>query len=158
LGQLLRRRDGEPVSDAVIVELVLTASSPDRLPSQTWQNAMTQMVATHYGHADKRDEVYGRACTRTVGGHLLSGGRFHYATCVPGLIVETNGELMVPQHVVWRFHQPDAFPLGKAMRVRSLVADAELHRALLGAEHLRMLEQLQHYVTLVSPHVEVRAE
>ncbi len=158
LRQLLRRRDGEPVPDAVIEELVMAASSPDRLPSQKWQNAMAQMVAKRYGTADKRDEVYGRAATRVFGVHLLSGGRFHYAMCVPGLIVETNGELMGPQHVVWRFHQRDAFPLGKSMRVRSLVADAELQRALLGAERLRTLEQLQHYVTLVSPHEELRAE
>jgi len=81
--------------------------------------------------------------------------RFHYSLKVPGRILSTNGERVSAGEVEWSFEDVDAFPLGYRMECRTLVADVDMQKRILGGRPLLTLESQREFIRLVTTDTEL---
>jgi hypothetical protein len=155
LRDTVRDAKGDVLNDADALELLRQLgflSSDGALnwePTEAWRRAVASRFGTEEAATARAEEL----ATRLFGVYRLGflGPRrpFHYEMTVPGTIVETTGERVAENRVIWRFDAADAFPLGYEMRVRSLAPNEAAQRALLGERRLDGSEKLTRYVSLL---------
>ena len=156
LSEKLRRRDGQPVRPAVIDE-ILQWIGVQEVPegfekSKRYENAAKEVIIETYGS----DELFGAALKpnvyRILGlyrGDLVAAAReFEYTLTMPGVIVETSGELLSDKSTRFRFEDNQAFPFGYSMSCRSLVLTKSATE-FLGADIATDRKKLLAYVDLV---------
>ena len=154
----LRRRDGAPVPDEAINDLLewlnLADRSNDKNPRLARLDGLAKQVITEkYGNTQAFEELITPLGVRMLGLYRVEilgpPRRFHYTLNTPGPIVETNGLLVSNRQVRWTFEAVQAYPFGYPMECRSLVALSEVQKKLLGNQPLATREEMLNFVALV---------
>lgn len=124
----LRRKDGRPLDRKEVLALV---EKFERLDESQGDNSPVK-AAIHKAEERRGGrevvELRSKSLFTRVVGHFWfrifePASRFDYALTMPGKVVETNGQILSARKVRWRFEAGEAFPLGYAMRCRSLAVD-----------------------------------
>lgn len=148
LPTLIRRRNGEPLDSAKTLEILIwlrLAEIPeDRDPDKEspLEVLANRIKERRYGGDDEFNNRMARLARRISGafsGLLTDPEHFHYSTTMPGLIVETSGELVAANKTAWAFESSDAFPWGLEMSCRSLDVDADRVKSVLKSNPLESL-------------------
>lgn len=157
----VREPSGERIDEATARQLLeklgitWDGSSLNWQPTESSQRAIT----ARFGNDEAAKAKAAELATRLFGVHnagiLMTPSRFHYEMTLPGSVVETTGERIAENRVVWRFDAAQAFPLGYDMNARSLAPNEAAQKALLGSVRLTTLEQLAEYSALVKRHDEL---
>lgn len=79
----------------------------------------------------------------------LAHVQLDYVLTLPGTVVETNGEILSPRRVRWRFNASEAYPSGRLMEARALEVDAQMD-ALLPARPFKDRETMNRFVEVVA--------
>ncbi|MDB5336832.1 MAG: hypothetical protein JWN70_2451 [Planctomycetaceae bacterium] len=130
LQRLVRDKEGQPLKSELIQDALkgLSNESEDPPRETRLNQAFAQAVAVKFGTQEKFDEQVNRLGTRILGLYiwpiLRAEQTFDYRLEVPGMILETNGQLTGDRTVRWKFGTSAAFPLGYAMRATVAVLDA----------------------------------
>jgi hypothetical protein len=149
------RKDGKLVDRAVVVQYFeqlrkKEKTEPDK--PDPIEEAFKKVIAAKYGGEEAFEKRLKILATRIVGVYwvnFLPTRYFKYTMTVPGLIVETNGNLLSDNRVHWEFDTTEAYPFGREMRCRSLESLAQPQAELLKGQPLKGREEMQQYVTLV---------
>lgn len=156
LARHLRRKDGRPVEERVIAELVAALSGGSEAPAAARQRldaASKRVVEDRFGGQQAMQTRIEPLVDRILGlaGRDFFGPphRFHYTLEMPGPIVESTGTLRSECVVEWSFEALDAYPLGFHMQARALEAEGPLQQKLFGAVRLDTLAKLTRFVALV---------
>jgi hypothetical protein len=156
LKEKIRRRDGQPVRPEVIDEILQSIDFVD-VPegfekSKRYEEALKQGIVEIYGNEEALGLVLKPLVYRILGlyrGDLFAEPRkFVYHLEMPGVIVETSGELLSDRLARFSFSDAQAFPFGFAMTCRSLQltkSAPEFLGAGIGADRARLFA----YVDLV---------
>ena len=85
---------------------------------------------------------------------LLFGGRgrdrFDFTLEMPGVVVETTGQVLTDQRVRWEFYASEAYPHGYKMKCRSLEPNSVAQKKLLGRTLRNDRATMLAFVSLVS--------
>ncbi|MGH7201552.1 MAG: hypothetical protein ACREJB_13155 [Planctomycetaceae bacterium] len=167
LRELIRRKDGSAADDQTVHTVLWwlrleTVQAPDgaELPSPLDPVAQN-VIVRRFGSQEEFEKHVTALLNRMLGVYQseLFGPprRFHYTMTMPGTIVETNGRLLADDAVEWRFEAEEAYPLGYAMRCRSLEPNADAQRKLLGRVALTSRRDMLALVMLLDGREELRA-
>ena len=131
--QLVKRKDGSPISDKFAAELVrdLLKSDSKESPNR-FERRAEKMIANKYGSNELFKKQLQARIVPIIGLHSplqFSPQQFDYRLTMPGFVVESNGELTSANRVRWRFNAQEAYPFGYSMRCRSLQSSDENQRA-----------------------------
>ena len=103
-----------------------------------------------YGGKEALQQRGAMLLTRILGIHFLANAHFDYTLEAPGMIVETNGQILSPNRVRWEFKGADAYPAGYGMRCRVLAPETAVQQELLKGQPLTTPEAMLRLVALVS--------
>ncbi|REK17191.1 MAG: hypothetical protein DWQ37_06900 [Planctomycetota bacterium] len=157
LAKGIRRRDGEPVSDETIEQVLgwLDMAEPGTETEHPtrFEEAGEKAVAELFGGPEAFEDAVKPLATRILGAYsdeILGPDRsFHYVLEMPGDIIETNGTLLSDRRVRWTFTGMQAYPFGHRMACRSLSVQRDLVRELCGADVLDDRAAALRFVNLV---------
>jgi len=146
LKKFLQRRDGKPLSADDLPEINRQLNEFD------WDNRF-KTVAGQPATAPSKDES-DRLLAAALGPYPLSlifnrTSQFDFALTLPGALIETNGLIVGSAQTVWRFTDADTFPLGYAMRARSIVFKSGVQEKLLGRRAVDGLSAAAEFIELV---------
>jgi hypothetical protein len=144
----LRRKDGQPVDEKLIEELVAANTGP---AAAKLEAAQKKVIAERFGGQEKLEARLKALLARVLGTNLEILGsprRFYFTAELPGLVVESNGTLISESTAEWSFEAFDAFPAGYEMRCRSLAADVRTQEKLLGKARINSRADLTALVAL----------
>jgi hypothetical protein len=153
----LRRRDGKPVSDEVIQEILEWIELKPRPENseeryRRYDEATKTVVVETFGSEEAFADALKPFLARLLG--LYGSDFFHdplhfrYTLTMPGPIVRTNGTLLSDREVRWTFAGVEAYPFGYAMECESLVMRSELEGKLLGENVLGDRDTMLKYVEI----------
>lgn len=154
----LRRRDGEPVSDEAIHEILEWLGFRERLENsderyKRYNDAVETVIAETFGGDEAFEDAVKPLWARLLGLYVSdfvgSPHHFHYTLTTPGAIVKTNGTLVSDRSVRWTFAGGEAYPFGYAMECESLDVQSELEQELLGEKVLDNRDTMLKYVEIV---------
>ncbi len=159
LRQRLKRRDGAPVPQTVVDDLLEWVNLID--PPQTKNPRLARLdglaqtiVEEQFGSQQNFAEVISPLGARMLGLYRVEilgpPRRFHYEMKMPGVIVETSGVLLGNDRVQWAFEAVQAYPFGYAMHSRSLAPNSAAQRELLGGEPLSARADMLAYLAAVN--------
>jgi hypothetical protein len=145
LRQRLKRRDGAPVPEAAINDLLEWVNLID--PPETKNPRLARLdglaqevVAAQFGSQQEFAELATPLTTRMLGLYRVEvfgpPRKFYYQMRMPGAIVETSGVLVSEERVEWTFEAVQAYPFGYLMHGRSLAPNAAVQREILGSQPL----------------------
>lgn len=154
LPELIRQRDGEPLDKAKTLEILIWLGLADRpkdrdaekeSPLEVLSNRVTE---ERYGGDQAFKERTGKLARRIHGafGWTWIPEQFHVSMTMPGLIVETSGELVAVNKTVWEFESGEVFPWGYEMICRSLDIDEKRLKAVLKSNPLETLTARRDFV------------
>lgn len=129
----VHHKNGQPLSKDLTDDLINSLFPQPQTDGRPMtitrlQSATGVILRKKYGPGDDysdrfSDEVH-RLGRRIWGAHLWPfigiPRHFDYRLTVPGVIIETNGEITADKQIRWRFQANEAYPLGYQMRVRYL--------------------------------------
>lgn len=127
------RRDGEALGDDVIHGLLGAAglsSDHEKLPIakalvKEWKLVINDRDGGKEAFESQAKNIVSRI-QGVHGGFLpVSTEQFRFVMTFPGMIVQTNGELLADDRVRWLFRGADAWPSGFTMIGRSLLDESE---------------------------------
>jgi hypothetical protein len=153
--ETVREPSGERVDEATAVALltklgvVWDGSSLSWEPTESWQRAVVARFGSEDAAKAKAAELIVRLFGVYQAGMFSPKRPFRYEMEVPGSVVETTGERVADDRVVWKFDAAAAFPLGYDMTVRSLAPNQPAQKAIFGTVRLKSVEQLTEYASLV---------
>ncbi len=155
LRQRLKRRDGAPVPEAAINDLLEWVNLIDPPESKNPRLARLdglaqEVVAEKFGSQQDFAELVTPLTTRMLGLYRVEifgpPRKFYYHMQMPGAIVETDGILAGENRVEWSFEAVQAYPFGYLMHSRSLAPNRAAQRELLGSEPLSTRRDLLAFV------------
>jgi hypothetical protein len=157
--KLIKRCDGEPLDAELVATLTRWATfdkEAEGQPMIRFEQRTRQWIEATYGSEEFFQEQLLGSFVRIAGLHqqpLKTPQEFDYRLTMPGLVVETSGELVSENRVRFRFRASEAFPFGYAMRGRSLQPNAANQRAVFHEVVLKNREDCERLVRLlkVSP-------
>lgn len=155
LRETVRTPSGEPIDEAAARQLLEKLGVTWDGSSLSWHPTpdSQRAIAARFGNEEAAKAKAAELATRLFGVHhagiLTTPSRFHYEMTVPGSVVETTGERIGENRVLWRFDAARAFPLGYDMTARSLAPNEAAQKALLGDVRLKSLDQLADYAAVV---------
>lgn len=122
--QLIRKKDGTPITDEFAAELVRELLKPDSKKSPNRFHQRGKKLITEKYSSDEifQKQVQARLVP-IIGLHSplqLLPQDFDYRLTMPGDVFESNGEIVSANRVRWRFNGHEAYPFGYSMRCRSL--------------------------------------
>jgi hypothetical protein len=94
-----------------------------------------------------------RVCGLYRGSLIPAGQGLHVFRCtlmMPGVVAETNGQILGDHRVRWQFGAEEAYPLGYEMACSSLEAQAQVQKELLKGQPLADREALLEFVNEVA--------
>ncbi|MBC7815695.1 MAG: hypothetical protein IAG10_02220 [Planctomycetaceae bacterium] len=152
--KLIKRRDGTALDDELVATIVRWATlqrEAEGQPENRFERRTRQWIEATYGSEEFfREQCHARfACLIGVHHPFQASQEFDYRLTVPGFVVETTGELTSDNRVRWRFHATDAFPLGYAMRCRSLQPNEANQRAVFNDVILKSHSDCERLVRLL---------
>ncbi|MEX2114546.1 MAG: hypothetical protein WD845_15230 [Pirellulales bacterium] len=159
LRQQLKRRDGAPIPQSVVDDLLEWVNLIDPPQSKNPRLARLdglaqQVVAEQFGSQQNFADVITPLGTRMLGLYRVEilgpPRRFHYEMEMPGAIVETNGLLLGENRLEWSFEAVQAYPFGYAMHGRALAPSSASQRELLGGEPLSSRADMLAFVAAVN--------
>lgn len=162
LQRLVRNKQGEPLKSELIQEALKAFSneSEDPPPENRLSQAFAQAIAVKFGTQEKFGEEVSRLGTRILGLYiwpiLRAEQTFDYRLEVPGVIIETNGQLAGDHTIRWKFETSAAFPLGYAMQATVAVLDAAALAKHFPKARFDRREELVEYLELVAADPELR--
>jgi hypothetical protein len=143
LGRRVRGKDGKPVGKDVAAAW-LAENGP---LAEGWRRA----EARKYKNDEERAKHLGALAARILGLHFLSfNTHFDNTMTMPGVVVQTDGQVLSDNRVGWQFIATDAYPTGYDMNCRSLAARPDVQKAVLGKAPLTDPTALERFVALVS--------
>ena len=154
----VKRRDGQPVSEKTVNDLLKWVNLRDHPQSDSPRLARLdglaqQIVAEQYGSQQKFEELIMPLGARMLGLYRVEvvgpPRLFDYALQMPGVIVETNGQLLSDDRVRWQFEAVQAYPYGYAMECRSLVPRSDRQRRITGSEPIQSRADMLAFVAAV---------
>lgn len=160
--KLIKRRDGKALDDdfvATITRWATFQSEAEGQPKNRFEWRTQQWIEATYGSEDFFREQLFVSSVRIAGLHQLplqTPQDFDYRLTVPGFVVETSGVLLSENRVRWRFKAADAFPLGYAMRCRSLQPNEASQRAVFSDVLLKTRNDCERLVRLLKAKPEWR--
>jgi hypothetical protein len=134
LRKTIRSRDGEPLPEEVVTE-VLQWIGLEEIPeggekSKRFTEAVERSLQEEFGSEEAFSAKMKPLVTRIFGLYGLFGSgntrKFHYRMQMPGVIVDTSGDILAENITRWTFSDGDAYPFGYEMQCRSLVEQSEL--------------------------------
>jgi hypothetical protein len=126
------RRDGKALDEDVIWGLLGAAglsNAHEKLPLakslvQEWKLVITERDGGKEAVEAQTSHVVSRI-QGVHGGFLsVSTEQFRYVMTFPGMVIQTNGELLANDRVRWQFRAADAWPSGFTMIGRSLLDES----------------------------------
>ncbi len=155
--QHLKRRDGQPVppemADEILMWLGLQEPPAGSEPPQRFPEATKKVLVEMYGSEEAFGEAIKPLSVRIMGLYqfFLFGDptHFDYAMEVPGLLVETNGEVLADNRTRWTFSAKEAYPSGYVMNCRSLEPRAAVVQEIFGKRVLSDRQTMLRFVELV---------
>lgn len=147
LPELIRRRDGEPLDKAKTLEILIWLDLADPPEDRDAEKESPLDVLSNrveedrYGGEQAFKDRTGKLVRRICGafGAFKIPENFHVSMTMPGLIVETSGELVAANKTAWEFESGEAFPWGYEMSCRSLDVDEKRVKAVLKSNPLETL-------------------
>lgn len=163
LPELIRRRDGEPLDKAKTLEILIWLNLADPPEDRDAEKESPLDVLSNrvqeerYGGDQAFDERTGKLARRICGafGAFKIPEHFHSSMTMPGLIVETSGELVASNKTAWEFESGEAFPWGYEMSCRSLDVDEKRLKAVLKSNPLETLAARRDFVRELSADAEL---
>ncbi len=154
LPELIRRRDGEPLDKSKTLEILiwLGLSDPpedrDAEKESPLDVLANRVLEQRYGGHEAFGERTAKLASRIHGafGWKWIPEHFHHSLTMPGLIVETSGELVAANKTAWKFESGEAFPWGYEMSCRSLDVDEKRLKAVLKSNPLETLAARRDFV------------
>ncbi len=154
LPELIRRRDGEPLDKAKTLEILIWLGLADPPEDRdTEKESPLELLSNRvqedrYGGDQAFDERTGKLARRIHGafGAFKIPEHFHHSMTMPGLIVETSGEIVAANKTAWAFESGEAFPWGYQMSCRSLDIDEKRLKAVLKSNPLETLAARRDFV------------
>lgn len=172
LRRTITRRDGQPLEEGVVSELLDILENRSRIPEpppgleppempDRLKLAWDHVVAQHPGGEERLQadikrpfvRIFGLYCSKV----LATPVKFHYSLQTPGTIFETNGICLSLQEVVWNFSPREAYPFGYGMYCRSFMANPDLQRDLLKAKPLNDRVAALKFIALLERDAELAA-
>lgn len=118
-------------------------------PSPNWKRAVQERFGSDEAAKEKGEELATRLFGAYQAGMFTPRRPFHYVMTVPGLVVESSGELIAENRVAWQFDAAEAFPFGYTMSVRCLSPNVAAQKTVLGDARLDSLEEVAEYARLL---------
>lgn len=150
----LRQRDGSPAADETVSEIMQWLGAEPR--PETDQPSRLDVISKEVIVAKFTSEEAFTTALQPLAARILGiyfnigpGRHFHYQHKMPGLLVETSGELLSDSETLWRFTDAQAYPFGYTMECRSLEPNVALEQKLLGKSVLTDRKAMLRYVELV---------
>ncbi len=159
LKQRLKRRDGRPLSQTTVDDLLEWVNLIDPPQSQNPRLARLDGVAqkvieAQFGSQEEFAGLIRPLAARMLGLYRMEilgpPRRFHYQMQLPGSIVETNGTLLGGDKVLWTFEAVQAYPYGYEMRARALAPNAAVQQAFLNSEPLTSQADMLAYLNAMN--------
>ncbi len=159
--QLIKRRDGRPLEDKLVVEIfrwIVSESTPDDESQNRFTRRGLEIIQSKYQSLDTFKDQIGVRLARIAGVHHLFSGhqKFDYRQTMPGFVVETTGVLSSENQVRWHFDAAQAFPFGYPMRCRSLQPNEASQRAVFNDVLLKTQNDCERLVLLLKAKPEWR--
>lgn len=154
LPELIQRRDGEPLDKSKTLEILiwLNLADPPKDHDDEKESPLdvlsNRVLEQRYGGHEAYGERTAKLALRIHGvfGWKLIPENFHHSMTMPGLIVETSGELLAANKTVWEFESNEAFPWGYEMSCRSLDVDEKRVKEVLKSNPLETLAARRDFV------------
>jgi hypothetical protein len=151
------KKTGKPVSRetarAWLVELNGPKAKDPNPGANRFETAAKKVIKDKYGGEQAVAAKATLALIKVAGvywSNPLHARNFDFTSAFPGEVVQTNGEILSRNRVRWRFTGFAAWPMGYVMNCRTLEAQSQVQKDLLGAQPLDNREAMLDFVTLVS--------
>jgi hypothetical protein len=143
LAKKVRGKDVKPVTKDVVA-----AWLADNGPlAAGWKRAVARQYKDDKGLSDRLSVL----AVRILGQHFLhTNAHFDFAMTMPGVVVQTNGQMLADNRIHWQFDASQAYPTGYDMICRSLVPRPDVQKAVLGREPLTDPKAMQRFVELLA--------
>jgi hypothetical protein len=142
LARRVRGKDGKPAGKDVAAAWL----ADNGTLAAGWKRA----VARKYKSGEEWGNHIGALAARILGQHFLHDGTyFDYVMTMPGVLIQSNGQILPDNRVRWQFVAADAYPTGYDMTCRSLAARPDVQKAVLGKAPLTDPKTLERFVALV---------
>jgi hypothetical protein len=153
----IRRKDtGKPVDKETVLAWLAELNDPKKVPPgkpQIFEPAAKKVIQTKYGGEEVLLLRVAPSLFKITGAYWIDPLHFHmfdYKFTPPGLVVQTNGEILSDNRVRWHFNAHAAWPNGFTMACRSLEAQMPLQKSLLKGQPLDSREAMLDFVALMA--------
>lgn len=168
LRQKLRRKDGKPLPDEIVLAILFVlklAHEPphdddppvERKPSAVelaLTAALEKVIEQRFETHEEMERRFSGFIHRVFGLYLQEflgpARRFFHTVKMPGPVAETNGKLRSDQEVEWSFEAKEAFPLGYPMYCRSLTPQLDVQQQALNRQPIRTRATAIEFVAIVA--------
>lgn len=157
--QRLKRRDGKPVSQATVEDLLEWVNLIDpphsRNPRLARLDGVAQkVIEEQFGSQQDFAGLIRPLAARMLGLYRVEilgpPRRFHYEMQLPGSIVQTNGTLLSGDKVLWTFEAVQAYPFGYEMHARTLAPNSGVQQAFLNSVPLTAQADMLEYLNAMN--------